>query len=307
MGDYTCLSPQGEFSCNEFGKQLSGLCEKYFFLKQQSFGKSVSGVPLTALFLGNGRRRVLISAAHHGNEWLTSLVVLRFIDELCGAAEQGDNFFGADAYALLKDCRFCFVPLVNPDGAELASAGLSCGKAYEKAKKIAAAYPDIPFPRGWKANMRGVDLNLQYPTRWKTARKIKYSAGYTSPAPKNFVGRRPLSQPESRALYSLTLLFSPHRLLALHTQGKEIYWQQCGLAPAGSLELGKRMAAAGGYTLAQTPSFCDNAGYKDWFIHHFGRSGFTLELGLGESPLPLGQLNEIYMQCAPMLLEAAKP
>ena len=97
MGDYTCLSPQGEFSCNEFGKQLSGLCEKYFFLKQQSFGKSVSGVPLTALFLGNGRRRVLISAAHHGNEWITSLLVLRYLEAYARATQTGDAISGTPA------------------------------------------------------------------------------------------------------------------------------------------------------------------------------------------------------------------
>ena len=65
------------------------------------------------------------------------------------------------------------------------------------------------------------------------------------------------------------------------------------------------MAAVSGYTLAQTPAFSDNAGYKDWFISQFQRPGFTVELGLGESPLPLSQLEEIYARCAPLLLEAA--
>ena len=29
------------------------------------------------------------------------------------------------------------------------------------------------------------------------------------------------------------------------------------------------------------------AGYKDWFIQYYDRPGYTIEVGLGQSPLPL--------------------
>lgn len=35
------------------------------------------------LVLGNGRDRVLMAAAFHGQEWLTALVTLRLCEELC--------------------------------------------------------------------------------------------------------------------------------------------------------------------------------------------------------------------------------
>ena len=49
-----------------------------------------------------------------------------------------------------------------------------------------------------------MDLNLQFPAGWEQAKEIKFSQGYTMPAPKNYVGTTPISEPESRAIYDFT-------------------------------------------------------------------------------------------------------
>lgn len=36
------------------------------------------------------------------------------------------------------------------------------------------------------------------------------------------------------------------------------------------------------------------AGFRDWFIHYYGREGYTVELGKGKNPLPLKQFDDIY-------------
>lgn len=195
--------------------------------------------------------------------------------------------------------------MVNPDGVDLVNDYLKSGINYENAKNISNNYPEIPFPSGWKANIRGVDLNLQFPAGWENAREIKYSQGYISPAPRDFVGYGPLTEPEALALYNFTLSNNFKLVLTYHTQGKEIYWQFQNYTPQNSLAIGTAFANSSGYVLADTPYNSSFAGYKDWFIQQYRRPGFTIEAGLGENPLPISQFNEIYNDNIGILIQGA--
>lgn len=269
-------------------------------LKTGSIGLSVMGRRLHFAKIGQGERCVLISAGHHANEWIGTQVLMRFLQELCEG-----KVLGVCSEEILNSATLFFVPLVNPDGVELAQGHLKSGYAYDKAREIAAEFPQLPFPEGWKANIHGVDLNLQYPAGWEIARQIKAEKGYFKPAPRDFVGFGPLEEPESRALAEFTRQLMPDTVIALHSQGEVIYWKYGDCEPQGSGELGKLMSMASGYTLEETPFESGHAGYKDWFIEEFNRPGYTIELGLGENPLPDSQLDSIYSAAAPMLLKAA--
>lgn len=185
------------------------------------------------------------------------------------------------------------VPLVNPDGADLAAGVARRKPEYRAAADIAAQYPDIPFPSGWKANLRGVDLNLNYPARWEAARRIKKAQGVSTPAPRDFAGFSPLDQPETAALAAFTRCIHPELMLALHTQGSVIYPGPDETAPPGAHALAQAFSDASGYPVEPVPPESANAGFKDWFLQVFKRPAFTIEAGLGENPLPTSQLPEI--------------
>ena len=272
-----------------------GLTARYPFISRSTVATSAYGRNVVLLQMGEGRRSVLYNASHHANEWITTPVVLHFLEQYAEAVANEDKIFGLEAAALFRNTRLDMVPMVNPDGVDLVTGAIEAGSAqYEVAQLIAAYYPSIPFPDGWKANLTGVDLNLNYPAGWEQARENKFALGFTGPAPRDYVGEAPLDQPESAAMARLTRQTQPRLTLSYHAQGEVIYWKFMDLEPAGAEEIGQEFARVSGYALENTPFASGFAGYKDWFIQDFDRPGYTIEVGLGESPLPLSQFDRIY-------------
>ena len=290
-------------SCQRMIRQI---VEAYPFCRTEVLTTTAFQRPISTLVVGTGPRKVLFTAAHHANEWITALVLLKYAEDLAQAIQDDGILFGQKAQELANAVTIYMVPLVNPDGVDLVTGAIAPGTIqYEVAQDLADNYPNIPFPEGWKANLLGVDLNLNYPAGWLQAREIKFSQGYTKPGPRDYVGRAPLSQLETRALAGFTEFLEPALVLAYHSQGKEIYWQFENYVVPGARELGEVMARVSGYTLADTPYESAFAGYKDWFIQQFRRPGYTIEVGSGVNPLPLDQFPEIYRDNVPLLNIAA--
>lgn len=273
---------------------LDGLKARYPFLGLFTYGKSVMGKDLRGITIGKGDRQVFYNAAHHANEWITTPVVLKFVEDYAFAYANHESIGIEDAESLYRRTTLFVSPMVNPDGVDLVTGALSSGEYYRKAVTIAENYPSVQFPEGWKANIAGTDLNLNYPANWEKAKELKYAQGFVSPAPRDFVGTAPLSAPESKAVYDLTNEHDFRLILAYHTQGEIIYWKYLDYDPPRALEIGQLMSERSGYPLELTPEYSSYAGYKDWFIETFNRPGYTIEAGEGVSPLPLSQFGKIY-------------
>ena len=281
--------------CSELiGFCITGLKARYPFLKVGKIGKSTMGKPLWNIMVGNGRNRVAYNASHHANEWITTPILLKFIEDFSTSYASDGEIYGEKAAEIFNYSTICVIPAVNPDGIDLVTGALTEGNFYMKAKRLALDYPTYPFPSGWKANIAGTDLNLQYPAGWEQAKKNKYAQGIVSPAPADFVGLYPLSAVESRAMYDFTMSFDPSLILAYHTQGNVIYWKYSDYEPFNSRRIAQLFSTISGYSVENTPYSSAFAGYKDWFIKDFNRPGYTIEAGLGKNPLPISDFPEIY-------------
>ena len=139
-----------------------------------------------------------------------------------------------------------------------------------------------------------MELNLQFPAGWELARRTKYAQGYTMPAPRDFVGEKPLSAPESLAIYNFTRENDFRLILAYHTQGEVIYWKYQDYNPKNSRQIAQYFSMVSGYAVEETPLASGYAGYKDWFIMAYNRPGYTIEAGRGENPLPMNRFAQIY-------------
>ncbi len=280
---------------------VRGLQARYPFIRVHSAGKSVMGRDIYVLDIGTGSHDVFYNATHHANEWITSLLLMRFLESYAKICASDGKIFDISARSLYSKTTLSLVPMINPDGADLVTGALTSGDFYNHAAALSGQYPDIPFPSGWKANISGVDLNLQYPAGWENARANKFALGVTKPGPRDFVGMAPLSEPESRAVYELTRRHNFALTLSFHTQGKTIYWKYLDYEIKNAYDLAKKFALVSGYDVEETPIMSGYAGYKDWFISEFNRPGYTIEAGEGVSPLPLSQFSQIYSDCLGIL------
>ena len=274
---------------------LNSLKNLYPFLEIGSIGSSVLNKNIPYIKMGQGPKEIFYSASFHANEWITSVVLMKFLADYCYCYKNNLTIFGYSARELFQNVTIYLVPMVNLDGVDLVTGEISVGsKPYLSAQQISYNYPNIPFVDGWKANIRGVDLNLQFPAGWTNAREIKYSQGFISPAPRDFVGFGPLTEPEALAVYNFTLSHNFRLILAYHSQGEVIYWQFQNYNPPRALYIGNQFSLVSGYSLESTPYNSSFAGYKDWFIQDYNRPGYTVEVGLGTNPLPISQFDKIY-------------
>ncbi len=274
---------------------VDGLTHRYPQLRAESIGRSALSRPIWALTAGDGLRRVLYSAAHHANEWITTPLLMKYLETLLRAAAAGETVFGYPAEDILFRAALTLVPLVDPDGVDLVTGALPEGEAKERTAAIAAAFPAIPYPDGWKANIAGIDLNLQYPPGGTPPARSSSRRATTAPRRATFCRRSAAHSAGGRCACRLYRSARPRARAGVPHAG------QCHLLevlkffePEGSRALAERFAAVSGYACEDTPYASGFAGYKDWFIQNFDRPGYTIECGLGENPLPLSQFESIW-------------
>lgn len=268
----------------------------YPFIRRNSIGHSVLNREIPSLFIGNGPKLLHFNASFHANEWITTPVLMTFLNDYLLAITNNQLLQGMPMLAQYVETTLSIVPMVNPDGVDLVLNGLPPDEVVrDQLLKWNNGSNDFS---GWKANINGVDLNDQFPADWELER----ANNPKSPGPRDYGGEHPLSQPESIAMANLTERMNFARVLALHTQGEVIYWGYQGLEPPQAEDIVNEMAAHSGYEPVNNAG--SYAGYKDWFIQNWGRPGFTVELGLGHNPLPISQFDEIYEKSLGIFLAA---
>ena len=138
-----------------------------------------------------------------------------------------------------KNGSVYFIPMVNIDGVEIC---LTKDKLY-------------------KANANGVDLNVNFEARWGLGAQNVFTKGA-----KNYVGKSPFSESETKALRDFTLIVNPNLTISYHSKGEEIYWEF--FQPKENLQrdfkIAKKASEITGYPLKRTPN--SSGGYKDWCI-----------------------------------------
>lgn len=252
-------------------------CEK------RSIGKSFFGREIFALKIGQGSPVGIAQYAIHGREYITAKLALAHFQK-----------------GLYKGSLW-ILPLMNPDGALLSQTGLSSVADGDARRKLLVWNRGKDFSL-WKANGRGVDLNVNFSARWGTgARNTRYAGA------ENYIGAFPFSEMETMALKSFTEEILPDYTVSYHTKGEEIYYRfPSNPASALAVRLAERLSKVTGYPLKEQGQSA--GGYKDWCIQTFGIPSFTIEAGKDSFSHPLGEnaLADILVKNESVLYELSK-
>jgi len=250
-------------------------------------GSSVCGRKIPMVHTGSySGKQILIQGAIHAREHITAKLVVMMAQNTpprklgTPLTERGINYQPKKFPSNLEGwhevtgclCGAYFIPMTNPDGVSLCQSSA-----------------DFSL---WKANIRGVDLNCNFPARWGTGAQNVFK-----PAPESYVGPCAASEPETRALMEITKKIRPALTISYHCKGREIYWQfhQTGKRLLRDKAIAERFAAETGYTLIDGERG-SAGGYKDWCIEKMGIPAFTFEIVDDKyaHPVPYSVLDEEY-------------
>lgn len=197
---------------------------------------------------------VIVQCAIHAREHITAHLCFSLLKEFNRTGKLGTVYF---------------LPITNPDGVEI--------ELYKKSL--------------YKANGRGVDLNVNFDARWGCGEKNVRVFG-----DENYVGEFPFSEPETVALRDFTLKVMPDATLSYHCKGEEIYYEfhQAENDKSRDLELARAVQVVTGYKIKSTPNSC--GGYKDWCIEKLKIPALTIEVGDDNlsHPLKVEHLRDIF-------------
>lgn len=278
------------YDYNDLEQDLKNLNSSCYII-----GKSVLGRNIYTFKIGHGKKNVLFVSAHHGLEWLTPPLLMRFAKDFLKAEEKGTRLKGYNISDLCEKATLHFVPMLNPDGIEIAQHGT-------KDEKLIKINRGNDFKQNWQSNGRGVDLNHNYDAGFDLCKKEEYKLGITCPAPTRYGGKYPESEPEVKALCNYVRENDFSGCIAFHSQGEAIYYDYNGYVPENGYEICRQMCKESGYLPDKTDGIASYGGFKDWFILKYKRPAFTVETGHGKNPLNGCQFEEIYKKNLGLIL-----
>jgi glucan-binding YG repeat protein/murein tripeptide amidase MpaA len=287
------VSPKQVYSYTDMVADIREFQSNYpGFIKTEIIGQSVDGRNLYAIKIGKGEKEIFINGAHHAREHMTTNVLMEMLDQYAKTYAFNGTFNGYKVRELLDQVSIWFVPMVNPDGVMLVQEGANTTKNPQYVLSLNGNKTDFST---WKSNVRGVDLNRQYPADWNL---ITGDTG--KPGPSNFKGYQPLSEPEVKAIATFTQAHQFKIAVSYHSSGRILYWEykQSAADRQRDYQIALKYANLTGYSLMYQGAYPIYGGFSDWFIQETRMPGFTPEISTytNNKPVPIANFDSIWKE-----------
>ncbi|MBM3308078.1 MAG: carboxypeptidase regulatory-like domain-containing protein [Candidatus Eisenbacteria bacterium] len=215
---------------------------------------------------------VLYNGVHHAEEVMGLETCLWMIDELTTGYGVNDTITG-----WVDDCEIWFIPLLNPDGHSVVTAGVDTTWRKNKRDNNDNGVFDLTYD--------GVDLNQNYDWNWS-------QGGSGTPANEYYRGPAPFSEPENRVIRDFCLAEKPVFAVNYHSPRSSDgdcvyypwYWPGYGFAPDHAViynvaaGLASRTKTEAGVSYTAVYGFATSGRARNWQYGAVGTIGFDQEI-----------------------------
>lgn len=294
-------SQPSAYSYVNMAEDITRLVERYpQWVRKDCIGQTIDGRNIYHLVIGspNASDHVLVFASIHAREYITAQLVMKQTEAFLEELTSGQGYYNGKTYQqLLENTAIHVVPMLNPDGVALSQFGLegikksSTRQGIYRIYEMDGAVELEPYLRKWKSNAEGVDINRNFDALWE-----QYDDHLGHPSADHFKGNAIGDTMEAHSLILLTEKYQFRRTISYHAQGEVIYWyfSRKNELLKESKEFAEAISNVTGYPLDGNYEQLDPAGYKDWAIMKKAIPSLTIEVGRGEVPLDVQQLQGIY-------------
>lgn len=136
---------------------VNRLAMRFGFVDLFTVGESVMEKKLYCLKIGVGNKKVFLTSGENGMEHTGSQLLMRFLETYAEAIHSKVPFFGHDSAELFGSVSLYALPMLNPDGVDIALHGLDITNPYHR--QLISKTGIHSFAKVWRANANGVDLN----------------------------------------------------------------------------------------------------------------------------------------------------
>ena len=229
-------------------KYIDVFCRRYPFIGVTNLGHSIMGREIPMITLGKGKPCFLYVGAHGAGEWLTSIILLRFVNEYCELYKNKSRIYNSTLEYLYMNKTVYVVPMLNPDGVDYRINGVTDENIlYDRLFRMNGESSDFS---AWQANGRGVELKLNYNCDFTERKKIEAEKEIYDGSPSGYGGTAPESEPETGALCNfLRFNDSIKGVLSLYRGKDEIRYSNGDRITKRSHPIAKSMSRMSGYDL----------------------------------------------------------
>lgn len=265
-----------------------------------TIGGTADGRQIYDMMIGSpsADRQIVIQAGCHAREYMGCQLIMAQTERFLKSYWSG-SYNGRSYSSLLENYCIHIIPMMNPDGITLSQYGLDGINNPSIRTRIKNIYlRDLrekvttqnldSYLRSWKSNALGVDLNRNFDSNWANQKEIG------RPSQTGFPGRSAASENEVKAVTGLVeSLRDVQAVISYHSSGSYIYWAygQTGAFRTACSNMAVGLRNVTNYYLLSQDDF--GGGCSNW-VAGKGIRAATIEIGTGDSPLPISQFSDIY-------------